>query len=305
MTPRSVADLPARDDEVAPFLEELGVPGIVDVHVHAMPERLQAAVWRYFDQLEDPPWPVTYRGSLQERLRWLSELGVIAHTALAYPHRPGMLGWLNDFTLGLATDHAQVVPTFTIYPEPDVGAEVERCLALGGRVVKVHLQVGRFAATDPLLDDAWSQIERAGVPVVMHASAVYGVDGGGEYCGAGPVADLLDAHPDLVPVIAHLGRPSTADFLALAEQAPNLRFDTSMALAEPAYADQGLSPTLLERLRPFHDRLLFGSDYPTIPITFAAQLRGLAALELDDIDLAALLHGRAHRLLGLGSERAA
>lgn len=297
MTVRDRDALPASDEEVVPFLAELGIPGIVDVHVHAMPERLQAAVWRYFDQLDDPPWPIAYRGELDERLRWLREVGVVAHTALAYAHRPGMLRWLNDFTLDLAERHAQVVPTFTIHPEDGVTEEVQRCLERGGRAVKVHLQVGRFHPTDPRLDEAWTLIEEARIPVVLHASAVYGVEGGAEYCGAGPVAALLDAHPDLLLVIAHLGLPSGAEFLDLAEQAPRLLLDTAMTLTDPPYGGLTFPEEHLDRLRALHGRLLYGSDYPTIPHAYAAQLRGLAVLELDDDALRALLYGRGRELL--------
>jgi uncharacterized protein len=217
---RTVDAFPSRDDEVAPFVRDLGLDGIVDIHTHAMPARLQRAVWDYFDGLDDPPWPVTYRHEVTERLELLRRLGVVRHTALAYAHRPGMLGWLNDFTLGLAAEHDDVVPTFTLYPEEGVTDEVARCLAAGGQVVKVHLQVSRFATTDPRLDGAWALLERARTPIVLHASAVYGVDGGEAWCGADRVRDLLEAHPGLVIVVAHLGMPQYEEFLALAEATP-------------------------------------------------------------------------------------
>ncbi len=66
-----------------------------------------------------------------------------------------MLRFLNDHTLGLAAAEPAVIPCFTIYPEPGVEQEARRCLAAGGRCVKVHLQVGGFDAADPLLDGAW------------------------------------------------------------------------------------------------------------------------------------------------------
>ena len=45
-----------RDDDLPAFLADLGVPGLFDTHVHFMPDRMQAAVWAHFDEL-DPPWP--------------------------------------------------------------------------------------------------------------------------------------------------------------------------------------------------------------------------------------------------------
>jgi hypothetical protein len=295
---RTVDAFPSSDAEVAPFVRDLGLDGLVDIHTHALPERLQRAVWDYFDGLDSPPWPVTYRSGLTERLGTLRDLGVDRHTALAYAHRPGMLRWLNDFTLGLAEEHAQVVPTFTLFPEPDVTAEVARCLAAGGQVVKVHLQVGRFHATEPLLDEAWGLLAAARTPIVVHASAVYGVDGGEAYCGADGLRALLDRHPGLRLVVAHLGMPTYDEFLDLAEEHPELRMDTAMVLTDPAYGeDARRAEDRIDRLRGIADRLLFGSDFPTIPHRYAAQVRGLAMLGLDDASLRWLLHDHAAGLL--------
>src|SRR5580698_7579129 len=168
---REVTLLPMTDDEIPGFLAALGVPGIVDAHVHFLPDNVQQAVWRWFDGLT-PPWPVTYRSAAAERLKILAAAGIRHHTALAYPHRPGMLRFLNDHTMGLAAAEPAVIPTFTIYPEPGVAEETARCLAAGGRCVKVHLQVGGYDAVDPLLDDAWQQLADAGAPIVLHAGAV-------------------------------------------------------------------------------------------------------------------------------------
>lgn len=298
MSIRTADAFPSSDVEVAPFVRDLGLDGLVDIHTHALPERLQRAVWDYFDGLDSPPWPVTYRSGLEERLGTLRDLGVDRHTALAYAHRPGMLPWLNDFTLGLADEYQQVVPTFTLFPEPGVTEEVARCLDVGGQVVKVHLQVGRFHATDPLLDEAWALLAAARTPVVVHASAVYGVDGGEAYCGADGLRELLERHPDLRLVVAHLGMPAFDEFLDLTEEHPEVRMDTAMVLTDPPYGeDVRRVEDRLDRLRGVADRLVFGSDFPTIPHRYAAQVRGLAVLELDDTDLRWLLHDHAAELL--------
>jgi hypothetical protein len=86
-----------RDQDVAAYADALGLSGIVDLHVHFMPERVQAKVWAHFDRL-DPPWPIVYRAGEAERLAILAGLGVRHHTALAYAHRPGMAAWLNRHT---------------------------------------------------------------------------------------------------------------------------------------------------------------------------------------------------------------
>jgi uncharacterized protein len=285
------------DDDVPAFLAALGIPGIVDAHVHFLPDNLQEAVWRWFDRL-NPRWPVTYRSPPAERVEALARVGVRHHTALAYAHRPGMLRYLNDHTLGLAAEVPAVIPTFTIFPEPGVGAETARCLAAGGRCVKVHLQVGGFDAVDPLLDDAWRRLADAGTPIVMHAGAVADGSGNEHWCGPGPVRRLLAKFPDLTLVIAHMGTPDEDAFVDMAERHPGLWLDTAMIFTDPPY----LGPTplhLVDRLGSMGDRVVFGSDFPTIPHPFAAQVSGLAALGLGDDWLRDVLWHNGTRLFGL------
>ncbi len=38
-----------RDDQVLSYLDDLGLPGIVDAHVHFMEPTILAKVWAYFD----------------------------------------------------------------------------------------------------------------------------------------------------------------------------------------------------------------------------------------------------------------
>lgn len=273
-----MTDLPRRDDDLPAFLDELGIPGIWDVHVHCMPDRIQEAVWRHFDDLEGAGWKVPYRMPERERLDRLARMGVCRHTALAYAHRAGVARWLNEHTLGLGSDYEQVVPTFTLFPEPDAGTYVNEALAAGGRCVKVHLQVGKFDPCDPRLAEAWSAIEGAQAPVIMHAGAVPDGSGGEEWCGVGPVRRLLARHPELQLIVAHLGMPDQEDFLALADEVPSLRFDTAMALVESPL--QSPPPWLGERLAALGDRVLFGSDFPTVPNPVVEQVRAAAGLGL-------------------------
>lgn len=294
--PVPVEEYPQRDADVVPFLRSLGIPGILDIHVHVLPERLQEAVWRFFDALDDPPWPIHYRQAQPRRLRSLAHVGVLRHTALAYAHREGMARELNRYTLGLAEGDPRLVPSFTFHPEQGVEDYVEEALAQGGQVAKVHLQVGRFESTDPRLAGVWRRLERDRVPVVLHAGAVYGVAGGEEYCGVDPVVALLERHPDLVLVIAHLGAPDYAEFIGLAERVPTLRLDTAMVLVEPELIGR-FPPELLPRLRTLSDRIVFGSDFPTIPHEYATQVRALARLELDPAGLRSVLHDNAVELL--------
>lgn len=298
--PLELDAFPSADREIPEFLTGLGFDlgageGILDIHVHGLPEPLQRAVWAYFDRLDQPPWPIAYRDDEDTRLSTLRDIGIVRHTALAYAHREGVASWCNDHTLGMAQRHDQVVPTFTFHPEPEVEQYVQTALDAGGQVAKVHLQVGRFDPLDPRLAEVWTELERRRVLVVLHASAVYGVDGGEAWCGPDPVRRLLDRHPDLEVCIAHLGWPDQDAFLDLAADGA-IWLDHSMVLMDPTYFGT-LPRASIERTAELHERLLFGTDFPSIPHPVAAQLRGLADLQLDRASLRALLHDRAAGLL--------
>jgi len=272
-------DLPQTDADVPAFTAALGLPGIFDVHVHFMPERMQQAVWKHFDSLPHP-WPVTYRTDDATRVSTLSQLGVVRYSTLAYAHKPGMADWLNQFTLEFAEANRAAVPSFTFYPEPGADDYVANALTRGGRVAKVHLQVSKFDPLDPQLQGTWGQLEQAATPVVIHAGAVPDGSGGEQWCGMDPVRRLLERHPGLELVLAHLGAPDYEDAVKLATDFPRLRMDTAMTLVEGS--GFGIPAVMSRWLRESPTRVLFGSDFPTIPHDYATQVRGVAALDFGD-----------------------
>jgi uncharacterized protein len=112
------------------------------------------------------------------------------------------------------------------------------------------------------------------------------------------VRRLLARFPRLLLVIAHLGAPDYRAFLDLAEQHPGIWLDTAMVFTTPAY----LTPfprCLVQRLGALGHRIVFGSDFPTVPHAVAAQLSGLAALGLGDAWLRGVLWDNGMRLFGL------
>lgn len=283
------------------FWRALGLPGLFDVHVHFMPPRLTAAVWKYFDEpgpLIGRPWPIRYRHGEGERLARLRAMGVRRFTSLAYPHRPGMAGSLNAWTAGFADRVPECVPTGTFFPEPGVAAYVRDALDAGVRIFKAHLQVGGFDPRAPELDPVWGMLAEAGAPVVVHAGSGPVANG---FTGPGPFGEVLDRHPRLAPIIAHLGAPEYEGFFALADRHSGVRLDTTMSFTRFAGAALGeFPPALLPRLRDLglDGRILLGTDFPNIPYEYAHQLEALAGLGLGDGWLRAVCWEAAAELLG-------
>jgi predicted TIM-barrel fold metal-dependent hydrolase len=102
--------------------------------------------------------------------------------------------------------------------------------------------------------------------------------------------------PRLPAVIAHLGMPELAGFFDLADRYPSLRLDTTTVFTEFAERDWPFPRDGLGRLSDLGDRIMFGSDFPTIPYAYAEAVAALVRLNLGEDWLRAVFHHNAARL---------
>ncbi len=89
MTVFDLFDPPPDDAKVPAVATALGVPGIVDIHVHLLPQRLQARIWAYFDStgpLLGRPWPIRYRWAVPDLVAHLRNMGVLRFSTMPYAH---------------------------------------------------------------------------------------------------------------------------------------------------------------------------------------------------------------------------
>ena len=269
---------------VRAWSERHGLPGLFDVHVHFMAPPIQRAVWDVFAQAEHHPklgrpWPIRYQQAEEERVALLRDFGVRRFSALSYAHKPGVAAFLNDWSRDFALRVPESLWSATFYPEEQAPAYVADLVAEGVEVFKVHVQVGEFHLDDPLLDPVWGLLAEAGTPIVVHCGSG---PIGNEYTGPTPLARVLVRHPRLAVVVAHLGAPEYAEFLALAERHANVRLDTTMAFTDFFEEIDAFPTELLPRLTDLGDKILLGSDFPSIPYPYVHQLEALERLGLGE-----------------------
>lgn len=298
--------MPRSDVEVPAFTAALGLPGLADLHLHFLPDPVQAKVWEFFDRASveyGTDWPIHYRLPVAERLAVLRDLGVRHFAPLVYPHKPGMAAWLNEWVREFAAATPEAEPTATFFPEPEAAEYLAEALGKGARCVKSHVQVGAYDPRDPLLDPVWGVLAEARVPVVIH-------------CGHGPIPgkftgldvfeDVLRRHPRLVAVLAHAGAPEFELALDLLDRHPSVCLDTTMVGVPFNGADERLPGDWAARLAAHVDRVALGTDFPSIPHEYATQLRVIARWaaaddRLGEPFLRAVLWDTPRRLLGLDS----
>lgn len=285
---------------VTAFWRELGLPGLVDVHTHFMPDRVMHKVWAYFDSagpLIGREWPITYRDDDETRLTLLRDFGVRAFSSLVYPHKAGMASWLNEWSAEFAAATPDCLHTATFYPEPDAVHYVRAAIGRGARIFKAHVQVGDYDPADPLLDEVWGVLTEAQIPTVIHCGSG---PAPGRFTGPAPITKVLQRHPRLPLIIAHMGAPEYVEFLDLVEHHPHLRLDTTMVFT--GFFDERIAQfphAQRPRLHDLGDRILFGSDFPNIPYPYLHALEVLQDLDLGDEWLRAVCYRNAARMFGV------
>src|SRR5437764_1074175 len=111
--------------------------------------------------------------------------------------------------------------------------------------------------------------------------------------GADRLRLALERHPEAVVIVPHLGFDHTAQFEEMLADFPNLHLDTTMVVG--GYFERQPDPGILRR---HPDRILYGTDFPTIPYSWDRELRAIRALRLAAVAEEKILAGNALRPFG-------
>jgi predicted TIM-barrel fold metal-dependent hydrolase len=142
----------------------------------------------------------------------------------------------------------------------------------------------------------WDRLEASGTPIVVHAGSGPVPNA---FTGPEPLARVLARWPRLAVVVAHLGAPEYDEFLSLAERFERVHLDTTMVFTDFFGEMSTFPPSLLPRLVDLRDRVLLGSDFPTIPYPYLHQLESLERLGLGEHWLRAVCWDNGARLFGV------
>ncbi|HYV49511.1 MAG TPA: amidohydrolase family protein [Myxococcaceae bacterium] len=256
---------------------------LFDAHTHLLPDRLALAI-RSFVSRAVPSLP--YPPTAVEARAALVHAGVQRCVSLPYAHKGGISAALNRDLAERWRGDPMVIAGATVHPEDDVAAVVaEACDVLGARVFKLHCSVGRYEPDDPRLDPVYARE----LPVVVHVG--HAVDGSTAAGEPERVVAVARRWPRTPLVIAHFGAPAVAETEAVMRACPNVHADLAPILWEPPRLTRAL-------IRGLEERIMFGSDVPTVKVRLEDGLQRVRDLHLGAEAEAAILGGNAARLYG-------
>ncbi len=184
----------------------------------------------------------------------------------------------NDYLFEICARHPEFIPAVSIHPaRRDALDELERCLALGARALKLLPNCLNVDCSRPAYDAFWEKMAESGLPMLAHT--------GGEMTV--PVANRLYENPSYLRrpleigvkiIAAHSASNSGLrdpnyfpDLVAMMREFPNLYADTS-ALNTPVRSSAFAA---ILNCRDLEDRFIHGSDFPVPVGVWYARLRGL------------------------------
>jgi len=261
---------------------------LIDCHTHCFPDRIAAKAIQ--NLVTTYRVPAHSDGTVAGTRAYVAEMALQAAVILPVASRPHQVRSINDWAAGLKEEG--IIAFGAAHPGLEgAGEEMERIAALGLRGIKLQATWGDYDPDDP----AMAPIYRAcagRMVVYFHAgNEITPVS----HVRATPerLARVLDRHPDLTAVAAHMGgylEWEGVERLLLGRR--NLYLDTS-------YCPPAVFPDarMLDFIRRHGaDRVLFGTDFP-----FGHAREDLARLQglgLTGEEVEMICHGNAERLLG-------
>jgi uncharacterized protein len=266
---------------------------MIDLHTHLHPPKLFAAIRRWF--AERSSWDLSaYPTEPEAVAAVLRAEGVERFVYFSYAHKPGMARALNAWLAATARELGGFgLPLATVHLEDGAYLEdLNVALDAGCIGMKLHEDVQGLAVDDARFDPVYRELAERAAFLLVHVGPIpwaYPPD-----AGAARIERVLERHPDLEVVVAHLGAPDTSRYFALMDRHARLHLDTTMAFAENSPVSAAFDAAPIEA---HAERVLYGTDFPNIPYAYSSERRGIERLGLSQAALDAIFHGNAERLI--------
>ncbi len=256
----------------------VGLPAVIDAHVHIFPDDIFAAVWQWFDE---NGWSIRYRLRSSAIFDFLFSHGISHVVALQYAHKPGIARQLNQYMARKCLEYpGKISGMATVFPGEEESEQILReAFDSGLTGLKLHAHVQCFDMNSDSMHRLYECCRRKRKPLIMHIgrepkSSAYKCDPH-QLCHAEGFEDILKNYPDLKICVPHLGFDELSSYRLLLEKYDNLWLDTAMVLTDYFPLKEKI---VLQQYRT--ERIMYGSDFPNIPYAWDRELKELRAAPL-------------------------
>lgn len=227
-------------------------------------------------------------GSVDALLKSGDEAGVSRFLVQSVATTPQQVASINDFIHRACQTYPDRFVGFGA-AHPDLEhpeKEIDRCVKLGLKGIKIHPDVQRFLMDDPVMFPIYEAIEGR-LPILIHCG-----DYRYEYSHPKRLAHILDEFPKLEVIAAHFGGWSVWDLAMEYLLDRNCWLDTSSSMA---FLGRVRSKEIIRAYGA--DRIVFGDDFPMWG--HKSEVETLLSLDLTDQEYEKIFSGNAKKILGL------
>ena len=272
---------------------------IIDGHAHVYNEKNAEKIVSAFTELHRmEPTASLGQGTVADLVGKMKESGT-DYTVLANFGPSRSVEKINEWTLSVAEEYPQLIPLVSVFPGIAVD-KVAEWVQKGAKGIKMHNGIQGFAADDPGLEPVYRFCGENRIPITFHCGETSRVHLN-EYTETERLTEVVKQYPGIPFVMTHLAAGDPETVFRLAEECPNVIFDTSITMTGERCiyrihddfweSDENVVAAFR---RIGCRRISFGSDYPFG--NPSGDIRRIRRLGLSDSEKELILGGNSYRL---------
>lgn len=270
---------------------------VIDFHTHFVRQEMLHPTWlnlleklnpEFYAKIED------FSNNPELFTTYLSSQGV-RYAVVLPEYAPATSGFVpTEEVVEYCRAHDMLIPFTSLNPNThaDLAGKLQfHVRDCGVKGLKLHPSYQFFYPNEARLYPLYAKAQELGIPVIFHIGSSIFKGTRLKYCAPLYLDDIAVDFPDLTIIMAHSGRGFWYDqCFFLSRLHKNVYMDIT-----------GLPPQNLlsyfPELEKNAEKVIFGSDWPTMPTGIRQNIEAIKSLPLSDRTIEAILYGNAHKIL--------
>ena len=269
----------------------------IDFHTHFVRKEMLHPTWLNFLESINPKFYAKMEDFANNPELFAAHLKTqgVRYAVVLPECAPATSGFVpTEAVIEYCRGHDMLIPFTSLNPNthPDLSAKLEFYVKdCGIKGLKLHPSYQFFYPNEARLYPLYAEAQELRVPVIFHIGSSIFKRTRLKYCAPIYLDDIAVDFPDLTIIMAHSGRGFWYDeCFFLSRLHKNVYMDIT-----------GLPPqnllTYFPELEKNAGKVIFGSDWPTMPTGIRENIEAIKSLPLSDRTIEAILYGNAYKIL--------